>query len=246
MRQTLPALLVLLACLNPARADDRDKALEILNAAIRVHGGTAALEKAARAVRTAAGVTASFGRDVPFTDELVVSLPDRIRLAIVSGGTQKTRVVQVVNGDKGWVHAGGMVSAMGKDRLAEMREEVYLLWVTTLAPLKRDAEFTLAPLPEEKLDGRPVVGVKVTAKGHADVKLYFDRERSLLVKAVRKTSEAGVAFEQEYRFAEHKEFEGVRLPTKVTELRNGKRSTELGGIAYKFPRTIEAGTFDRP
>jgi hypothetical protein len=245
MRQTLPALL-LLTCLAPARADDREKALEVVNDAVRAHGGAAALEKAARAVRTSAGFTSSFGREVPFTDELVVSLPDRMRLTVVSGGTQKTRVVQVVNGDKGWVFAGGRASEMGKDRLSEMREEVYLLWVTTLAPLSRDTAFTLAPLPEEKVNGRPVVGVKVTAKGHTDVRLYFDRETSLLVKAARKTSEAGVKFEQEYLFGDHKEFEGVRLPTKVTELRDGRRATELGGIAYKFPRSIEATTFDRP
>lgn len=245
MRQTLPVLL-LLTCLSPVRADDRAKALEVVSEAIRAHGGTAALEKAARAVRTASGITSSFARDVPFTDELVTSLPDRMRLTVVSGGTQKTRIVQVVNGDKGWVFAGGMASAMGKDRHGEMREEMYLLWLTTLAPLKHDAELTLAPLPEEKVNGRPAVGVKVTAKGHTDVRLYFDRETSLLVRATRRMSEAGVKFEQEYLFGEHKEFDGVRLPTKVTELRDGRRSTELGGIAYKFPRTIEAATFDRP
>jgi hypothetical protein len=246
MRQTLIPLFLLLTCLSPVRADDRDKALEILDGAIRAHGGTAALEKAARFVRTASGVTSSFGRDVPFTDELVTSLPDRMRLTIVSGGMQKARVVQVLNNDKGWVFSGGMVSEMGKDRLAEMREEVYLLWLTTLAPLKRDTQLTLTPLPEEKPEGRPLVGVKVAAKGHADVKLYFDRETSLLVKAARKASEGGTAFEQEYRFGEHKEFEGVRLPTRVTEIRNGKGSTDLGGVMYKFPRTIEASTFDRP
>jgi hypothetical protein len=111
-------------------------------------------------VRTASGVTSSFGRDVPFTDELVVSLPDRMRLAIVSGGTQKTRVVQVVNGDKGWVLAGGMVSEMGKDRLAEMRRKCICCGADAGALKATPSSRT--PLPEEAR--RRAVGAKVTAK----------------------------------------------------------------------------------
>lgn len=243
MRQLLTASCLLLL-LPAAHGDEREEALDRIRQAVRAHGG-AALDRTTRMVRTASGITASFGRETAFTDELVTSLPDRLRLTIVSGGTQKTRVVQVVKDDRGWVFAGGMVSEMGKDRLAEMREEVYLLWLTTLMPLDR-REFTLTPLAEEKINGKPAVGVKVSSKGHADVRLFFDRDSSLLVRASRKASESGVPFEQEYHFGDHKEFEGVRLPTRLTELRDGKRTTELINISYKFPRTLEASAFDRP
>jgi hypothetical protein len=198
-------------------------------------------------IRTSTGVIASFGKDAPFTDELVLSLPDRFRLTLdVGSGLQKARVIQVVNGESGWQSTGGMVTELGKERLGELREEAYLLWLATLVPLLKDDAFELKPLPEGKVNDRPAAVVQVTRKGHGDVRLYFDKASGLLVKSERRAKEAGQPFDQEYVYGEHKEFDGVTLPTRQQELRGGKRFAELAEMAYKFPRTVEDSTFGRP
>ena len=87
----------------------------------------------------------------------------------------------VVNGDKGWQSAGGPAMALGAERLREIRNEMYVLWLTTLTPLKKD-DVQLSPLPDIKVHGEAAAGIKATSKGHPDVKLYFDKKTHLLVK----------------------------------------------------------------
>src|SRR5258707_7142976 len=86
MRKILGLTLVFAGLLAPAphmRADDRADALAVVDAAIKAHGGADALAKAQNFTRTGTGsMTAFDDKGVPFTDELVASLPGRTRLAI--------------------------------------------------------------------------------------------------------------------------------------------------------------------
>ena len=117
-----------------------------------------------------------------------------------------------VNGDKGWQSIGGTVSDLGPERLKELREEIYILGLETLLPLKKDG-VELTPLPEIKVNGQPAVGVKAK-QGHADAKLYFDAHSHLLVKIERNSDEA-VSLAKEYLFGGHKELDGMVLQTRV-------------------------------
>src|SRR5262249_46552960 len=166
--------------------------------------------------------------------------------AEVGEGGQKGQVLQGVNGDKGWLRSGGTVQEIGKERLGELREEAYLLWLTTLLPLQKDQTLELTPLPESKVDDQPVNGVKVTSKGHADVKLYFDSKSGLLVKSARRLEEGGVAFDQEYLYGDHKDYEGVKLPAGMTEQRGGSKFAEWSEVGYTFPRQPDEAQFGKP
>src|SRR5262249_25113206 len=129
--------------------------------------------------------------------------------------------------------------------LEELREEAYVQWLATLVPLKKDP-FELAPVPEIKVDGKPAGGVKVSSKGHGDVKLYFDKASGLLVKIERPAREAGLQVDKEYVYSDHKTFDGVKLPTRSVELLNGKKFTQLSSAAYKFLDKPDASAFDKP
>ena len=173
-------------------------------------------------------------------------LPQHFRLTTEVGtGQDKGRVVLVVGPDKGWQSTGGMVVELGKERLEELREEAYVLWLATLTPL-RDDGFELTPLPEARQNARSLAGVKVASKGHADARLYFDKESGLLVKIERRAREAGQAVDKEYAFGNHKEFDGVKLPTRVVELHNGGRFVDLANVSYKFLRGVNDSAFARP
>src|SRR5262249_44507315 len=104
----------------------------------------------------------------------------------------------------------------------------------------------LATAPEIKVNGEAASGIKVASKGHPELKLYFDKRSGLLVKAEHKGKEAGLDVIKEYVFIGHKEFEGVKLPTKWLVMTNGKRVAEWAVTSYKFPDKIDATVFGKP
>jgi hypothetical protein len=247
MRTIVGASLVLiLAAAGAARAGEREDALAVIDQAIKAHGGEDALTKAQTAVRTSTGAIASpTGKDLAFKDEMTWKLPEHFRL-VLEVGDEKARLVTVITPDKGWQMTGGQVAELSPERQGELREEAYVLWLATLVPLKKDAAFELAPLPEVKVNGQPAGGVKVAHKGHTDAALYFDKQSGLLVKIQRRAREAGLMVDKEYVYSDHKDFDGVKMPTKQQELLNGKRFTDLAGISYKFPRSVDDSTFAKP
>jgi hypothetical protein len=245
MRKMLALTLVWAGVFAPApglRADDRTDALAIVDAAIKAHGGADALAKAQNFTRTGLGTYSGFGdKDLPFTDEMIVSLPDRSRLVIDLD--KKVKIVSVLNGDKAWESQGGPPEAVTAQRVREMSEEVYVMWLTTLTPLKKDG-VVLKPLPEKKVDTKPAVGVAVAAKGRPDVKMYFDKESHLLVKVERDALLAGQKLDKEYLYGDYKDVDGARLPGKLAEVVNGKKFIELKA-AYKLGKPDDSA-FNKP
>jgi hypothetical protein len=229
-----------------AWAADRDVALAILDQAIKAHGGTDALNRVQTGVRTSSGTIALYGKDLPFADEMIWQLPHRFRLNLEVGtGQDKSRIVLVATPDKGWQNAGGMAMELGRERLTELQDDAYVLWLATLTPL-RQAGFDLTPLPEIRIEGRTATGVLVGNKGHAETKVYFDKETGLLVKMERRAREAGVALDKEYLYSSYKDFDGVKLATKLREMHNGSRFADLTNISYRFLRAVNDATFARP
>jgi hypothetical protein len=240
-------LVLLLVAAAPGYGADRDAALAVIDQAIKAQGGADVLTRAQTIVRSATGVLMTFGKETPFTEELSAQLPDRFRLVLdLRMGQQKARLIQLVNGDHGWESTGGPVAPLSKERLEELRQEAFVrLWLATLVPLK-DSSLELGVLPDAKLNDQPAAVVKVGRKGQPDLKFYFDKANSLLVKIDRRASEAGLVFDQEFSFSDYKDFDGAKLATKQVEMRGGKKFAELAGISYKFPRTFDESVFTRP
>lgn len=229
-----------------SRADDRSQALAVIDKAIDAHGGESKLTKARQMVRTAKGVQELFGNKNQFSTEQTTQLPERFRDAIdYEAGGQKARLIFVLNSDKGWQSIDGVPMELPKDRADELREEAYVIWLTTLVPLK-DKSISVSPLPEGKVLGQPASVIKVISKGHTDVKLYFDAKTGLLVKLDRAARQAGLTINKEYFFSNHKEFDGVKLPTKYVELISGNKSIDLTISDYKFPNSVPDKLFGKP
>ena len=237
------ALGVLYGAAGPLRADDRDKALALIDRAIKAHGGEAALAKVPVSTRTNAGALTQSGPEMTFTSTVTQSLPDRVRLEIEVG---RSKLLTVIDGDKGWQQsAGGGALPLDRDRLKEMKGEAYVWWLATLAPLKK-AGLTLALAPEIKVDGKPALGVKVSGLGEPDAKLYFDQGSGLLVKIERRAPETGVLVNKEYYFSDFKDFDGVKLPAKEVMIVNGRKWYEVKVLTYKFLPKAEDSAFARP
>ena len=229
-----------------APADDARAAKAIVDDAIKAHGGPEKLAQTELMTRQAKGV-ASLGQELPFTDEWVLQLPERWRWTFDVGAPgQKARLVFVVNGDKGWQSTGGVTMDISKERLEELREEAYVMWLSTLLPFAKENRFSLATLPDALVDGRPAVGVKATHLGRPEVKLYFDKQNGLLVKIARRAKEASQPTDKEYLYSAYKGFEGTSLPTRYAELANGRKLMEATEMSYRFLRSVDDKTFARP
>jgi hypothetical protein len=226
-----------------AFAGEREDALAVVDEAIKAHGGAEALAKSQTVVRAGVGTLTVNDNKIPFTDEVTWSLPDRWRVSI---NLEKLGAQSIVlNGDKGWQSAGGPSMELGAERLREIRNEVYVLWLATLTPLKKD-DVQLSPVPDIKVHGEAAVGVKAASKGRPDVKLYFDKKTHLLVKIERRVPVAGVPVEKEDFYSDYKDFDGVQLPTKLTFQISGRKFSELTSATYKLPKKIDDALFAKP
>jgi len=226
---------------GPARADPA--ALAIINKAISAHGGESALKKTQVYSRSDTGALVRPEKDIPFTAEVLRSLPNRVKLSIDVNKSEQ--LVVVLNDTKGWERSGGPAVEMNKARLKEMREEAHVFWLSTLVPLKT-TDYALSVLPDSKVAGEPVASVKAVRRGYADSNLYFSKRTGLLLKIARRVPESSLLIDKEYIYSGYKTFGGAQLPTKEVVTVNGRRFTDVTIREYKFPASIEASAFGKP
>ena len=98
-------------------------AQETIKKAIEAHGGKEALVKAQQFKRTSSG-TIFFGQTQNFTDELIVSLPTKIKLNIKLD--TKENLLMCLEGDTGWSIASGFPIDLSKEKIVELKEESFL------------------------------------------------------------------------------------------------------------------------
>ena len=126
-----------------------------------------------------------------------------------------------------------------------IQDEAYFLWVASLLPLKNKG-VTLTELKEVSINGQPARGVKVDARGRPTVQLYFDKANGLPVKGVFSIRENSGDVTREMLFSDFKEFEGLRLPTKLVASQFGRKIEEWTVDRYRFPDKIEPAVFAKP
>jgi len=155
-------------------------AQDILKKAWRAAGGEANLARY-RAFRWKGNAKVYAGeRVIAITGEWLVEPPARARVLTNDelNGRKSTRLL-ILNGDKGWAQIDGQTRSMPPEFFSHEREQFYLYYLMRLVPLK-DTAFRLSRLAVS--DDQALIGLRVSHKEHADVDLFFDRARWLLVK----------------------------------------------------------------
>jgi hypothetical protein len=191
MRRLL-CLLALAACAAPARAEEPKAVVERAVAAL---GGKELLSRQT-AWKFTFKATLDAGPDLAMQGEMLAQPPGRQKMsAKIKIGDQELEMVQVVDGKKGWRKTGGLGAPQGimdvsEQELASQAGYAHTERVSRLLPLLEDRGFTLTALAEEKVEGRPAVGVKAAYQGQPDVSIWFDKESGLPVKAGYRNSPA--------------------------------------------------------
>jgi hypothetical protein len=248
MRTHIATLIVagLLVTAAPSWADE--DARSIVDRAVKAHGGVDVLTKLKAEKVRVKGTLFYEGVSMPYTAETVTVLPDQFRTEMKCAvlGEENTQVV-VLNGDKAWTTANGQNQPLTETVRAEMEETRHADQVTMLAPLLDDKRFQLSSLGEKKVNDRAVLGVKVSAKGHRDIELFFEKETGLLVKIKRMAlNPTMVAAVQEEYWTAFKETAGVKRPMKFRVYQDGKLFTEGELTEVSYPNQVDKALFEKP
>jgi hypothetical protein len=141
---------------------------------------------------------------------------------------------------------GSQTTEFTDEGLKFVKEQMHEAYVLTLTPLLKDQRFALSALGETKLNDRPALGVKVSAKERRDVDLYFDKETGLLVKSVAKVVLRMQETDQEIRYSGYKDVEGLKWPMKAVQYRNGNKYAETEITELKFLEKGDDSVFSVP
>lgn len=237
---TLSALSLVLSWTAAGRAEDKD-CRAIIDKAIQAAGGEEKLAKNKALTWKEKGTFSGQGAAQPYTGTYEVQWPDQFRMEIQGVFTL------VLNDDKGWYSEGGQTHEMNKEQLAQQKETQFASWVTTLLPVK-DKAFELSSSGESKVGNRPVVGIKVTHKGHNDIKLFFDKDNWLLLRTEYRYKDArtGKEVEMVITGSDFKEFGGLKFPTKVEMKRDGKKFVEAEMFDIRPQHSLDPKLFAKP
>jgi len=217
----------------------------IVQRAIQAHGGSDVLAKMKAVIVTARGKANLGGPEVEGTRELKWALPDRASWS-VEFPRERIKTLIVVNGLTGWQQVGtNPATDLSPSAYDTMVDDAYAFWLSTVAPLTRK-EFTLTAAKDAEVDGQSACGIKVTKPDRREATLYFSKANGILVKMQYLGREAGALVPKEMVFGSHKEFDRIKLPTKVTDIIRGNKMGEWQVTDYKFVDKFDATTFRKP
>jgi hypothetical protein len=250
MKRLIVAAFAIAIAAGPApasRADDKD-CNAILDKAIQALGGEEKLKKAGAISWKSKGTMTFGGNENEVTVHATAQGLDHYRQELEGefNGEQR-KIVVVLAGDKGWRKFGEEAREMEEDGVANQKRNVYLLVApVTVIPLKGKG-FRLEAAGEEKVDGKPAAGVKVTAPDGKDFTLYFDKESGLPVKLVaRVVGFQGNEFTQETTYKDYKDFDGIKKATKVNTTRDGEDFIKSEITEFKVLDKVDPKMFAEP
>jgi hypothetical protein len=242
MRKALILIAAVMVLASPMRADE---AADIVDKAIKAHGGEANLTKFKAGHMTLKGALDIMGQSFEFTQDAWYMTPDKFKeqsdLDIMG---QKIKVVTVVNGDKITLNANGMDVDLPDEMKKDIKDAIWLLRFGTLTGLK-DKSVKLSPLGESKVNDKPAVGLKVAAEGHKDVNIYFDKATGMIAKTERRAVDFNTQQEvKEERFIqEWQDAQGIKAPKKLLIHRDGKKFLEADVTQIKYHDKLDDSVF---
>jgi hypothetical protein len=251
MRRALLPLLSFAVVVFFAPAARADDAKEIINKAIKAHGGKKVLSKYKGGKASMKGkITLPMIGETDFTREMVYMLPDKFKetLELEVGGNKFT-VVTIANGKKISIDTNGTeVKATDAIKNA-IKDAQYMLKVGRLVSLVEDKGYKLEGLGEIKVEDKPAVGVRVTAKDEKDVNLYFYKDSGLLAKVEARTVEPTTDTEitEERIFVEYQKEKknGQVVPKTILVKRDGKDFLKADMTEMNHLETVDDSEFEK-
>jgi hypothetical protein len=245
-RFTFAACLPALAAV--AGADDAADARAIIEKSLKAAGGPAV--EAAVVITRGKGSVFIGDQELPHTFTMTMTAT-RMRVELELQLNDATIPwVRVFNGQAGWTKIGGNLMEMDKTLAGEIREQIFLARVLQLRPLLTEPGLTLSVIGDDKVGERAAVGVRIAREKARDIRLYFDKQTWMVLKAETTViPEGGTAeVDQATLLSEYKDFDGVKHPTKLVTTRDGKKYLDREATEYRRldKDKVEESWFARP
>jgi hypothetical protein len=244
---------VLFAPVSNATADDREVAA-ILHKAMNALGGEDKLSRIEGVTwKTTGWMNMLFQGPEHFkcTGELTIAGLDRSRseLIMLDSGGDKLRIRSILNGDNAWLSWGDVPLKPTRHAAALKRNLLLTMIPVTLAPLK-DPRFRVEVAGDEKVGDRPSVVLNVTCPDGETIKVSFDKESGLPLKAVGKAlliddPDMDLDSNQEMIYSDYKDFGGIktaaRIEFKSAGLNGFNRKLEV--VEFKVLKQVDPSSF---
>ncbi|MFL5241758.1 MAG: hypothetical protein ACJ8FY_06590 [Gemmataceae bacterium] len=243
------AVCVVVSAVSFARADAQADMKTLIEKGVKSLGGQDKLTKLQATVVKVKGKFYGFGDGLDYTAETSTMGMDKIR-NLIEGNMDgnKFSFTQIYNNGKGWMAMGGDAQDLPEDQLDEIKQSLYTSYIMRLYMLPTK-EYTLKSLGDSKAGDTEVYGIKVSRKGYKDVTLFLDKKTGLVVKSestVKNTMGGGEEQKEERMFADYKDHDGIKYPTKATITRDGKKFVESEATDVKFSEKLDDNTFAKP
>ncbi|MGH7226610.1 MAG: hypothetical protein ACRELF_25625 [Gemmataceae bacterium] len=239
-------VVVLLGGAASARAQDEARAL--IERAVKAHGGAEALGRVRADKVKFKGTLVIRGHTTPFVAETTMQLPSKYKHVIeTNNGGDKHTIVHIINGKKIYITLDGRALQADPAQLAEIRRGLELERAKRLLPLLDDKSYQLAVLEEIKVNDRPAVGVRITGRGRKEMRLYFDKEYGLLVRAENRLGDGkSKEVRQHFFFGDFKDIGGYKRPTKIRAYRDGREIMAAELLDAKVLDKVDETEFAKP
>lgn len=231
-----------------ARAQD-DEARGLIARAVKAHGGAEAIGRVHADKVRFKGTLVLQGHNTAFVAETTVQLPSKYKNVIeMNHNGDKHTIIHVVNGANVYIALDGRSIKPDPIQLAEIRNGLELERAKRLLPLLEDKSYQLAMLEAIEVNERPAVGVRITGRGRKEMRLYFDKEYNLLVRAENRIDEGKDKKEirQHFFFGDYKDMGGFKRPTKLRAYRDGKQIMEAELLDAKPLDKVDETEFAKP
>src|SRR5579872_6565980 len=246
---TLSTVVLLAWGANVRAADDQPK--DIIAKAIMAHGGEESLTKNKAGTSKGKGkITLPGVGEVEFTQDSAHMLPDKFKESIemtVMG--MNISVVTLVNGDKATLLLNGKEMDLPDAAKDALKNAGHMLKVGKLVPLLKEKEYELSIIGEEKVEGKPAIGIRISAKDKKDISAYFNKETNLLAKIEIRTNDpiSQKEINEERIVLEYmKNKDGVPVPKKVIVKHDGEKFLEIEMSEVELLEKLDESEFKKP
>lgn len=226
----------------------QEEARALVERAVKAHGGAEALGRIRAEKVKFKGTLVVQGHTTPFVAETLMQLPSKYKHIIeTNNGGDKHTIVQIINGNKVSITVDGRAIQADPAQLAEIRSGLELERAKRLLPLLDDKSYQLAVQEEIKVNDRPAVGVRVTGRGRKEMRLYFDKEYGLLVRAENRLGDGkSKEVRQHFFFGDFKDIGGYKRATKIRAFRDGRQIMEAEMLDAKPLEKVDETEFAKP
>jgi hypothetical protein len=233
-----------LGFVSPAFAVDPD-VQKILDKAIEAHGGKEKLDKF-RAIQAKTKGKLELMGGLDFTQEVFAYDGKFKEIMHLDAMGQKVTVTTVFNGKDAWINLNGTEIPTNDKIMEALKEASYgaSLRLTKLG----GKDFQVTALGESKVESKPVVGIKISSKGHKDVNMYFYKDTGLTAKVEKRTVDpmSGQELDEERLVLEYQDTDGMKTAKKVVVNRDGKKFIALEVLETKLAEKFDASEFAKP